>query len=191
MKKITITLFLLSCLTIKGQVFTHSDTLIISHEVIDSLKKELEQKWNRNYKFLRIKIPSNQTGWNVYATVQNRAKIENSPSYSLDNEMDLLPESIGKFKNLEYLDLSFLGLKKLPESITKLDRLKILDLSFNSIDIGAELEKIKSMKSIEIIKIYGCKFTLLDLSKLESIKGLRIKYSKDDFLHERSWKILE
>ncbi|MED6220337.1 hypothetical protein PIB30_043946 [Stylosanthes scabra] len=69
--------------------------------------------------------------------------------------MNMVPSSIGKFKDLTYLDLSYNNIEKLPNSITKLSQLKTLKLS--QCHLLKELPKdLKDLTKLTHLHIDGC-----------------------------------
>ncbi len=91
--------------------------------------------------------------------------------------IDVVPELIGKFKNLRYLNLSHNYLKYLPASIGKLKNLEILNLARN------EFEKIPlSFRNLEKLRELNLKYNKLRKvpSMLGNIKTLYLLYLDDN-----------
>lgn len=96
-----------------------------------------------------------------------------------DNDIKILPESIGSLDSLEVLILPNNHLTILPESFKKLSSLKKLDLSWNDI---ADLPKwIGSLSSLEELNLRGNKLSKLPESMrfLHSLKILNITLNKN------------
>ena len=108
---------------------------------------------NRGLKELIIQLKGNNAGWVVFS----KSPWDNySCSYSYPKKMGKLPNSIGKLREIEVLDISFLGLTSLPQSITRLTKLKSLNISFNRIPIANEIDKLRKLKNLRFLRIYGC-----------------------------------
>lgn len=96
-----------------------------------------------------------------------------------DNDIKVLPESIGTLNTLEVLIVPNNQLKKLPESFKELYSLKKLDLSWN--DITELPEWIGSLSSLEELNLRGNKLEALpeSISSLSSLKILNITLNKN------------
>lgn len=134
---------------------------------------------------LTIRITSNK-GWVVFSSIQG---IDQGIKYSTKTKLGILPEELCLAKNLEDLDVSDLGISQLPEIISNLSKLRLLDISFNRIDVAKEVEKILSMRNLEVLKIYGCNFTEHDFTKINNaIPNLKILFSQEHLLDEAKSK---
>ena len=96
-----------------------------------------------------------------------------------DNNIKILPESIGSIDALEVLIMPNNHLTTLPESFKKLTFLKKLDLSWN--DITELPEWIGSLSSLEELILRGNKLSKLpeSMSLLHSLKILNVTLNKD------------
>lgn len=87
------------------------------------------------------------------------SKVDHSKANSLTN----LPERIGNLTKLKTLILNTNKLTTLPHSITKLSQLEVLDLSINpELDIISELDKIKALPNLKVLKIVDVKLSKAD-----------------------------
>jgi hypothetical protein len=129
-------------------------------------------------KSLTIKITSNK-GWIVFSHVQG---FDFGVKYSTKTKLGFLPEELGIAKELELLDVSDLGISRLPKNLSKLSKLKSLDISFNRINLSDELKKILLLDRLKVIKIYGCNFTLDDLTEIKLQRpDLKVLHSEEHF----------
>jgi hypothetical protein len=68
-----------------------------------------------------------------------------------NNGMRALPPEIGRFRNLQYLNVSRNQLSELPREIGNLSRLQVLNASGNQIDvIPAELRRLQNLKQLNL-----------------------------------------
>ncbi len=68
-----------------------------------------------------------------------------------NNGMKALPPEIGRFRNLQYLNVSRNQLSELPREIGNLARLQVLNVSGNQIDVvPAELRRLQSLKQLNL-----------------------------------------
>lgn len=92
------------------------------------------------------------------------------------NEIKELPDNIGELTNLRSLNLNGNKLTKLPNSIIKLTNLEVLDLSFNKdLDMVQELDKLKKLPNLKILKIVEVKLKKNDLILVKAILGTDTK----------------
>lgn len=108
-------------------------------------------------------------GWTIYP-----------PLSALDQRTQLppfrqLPDEITELTNLESLVLSDLDLKTLPSNFGRLQNLDSLSLFMNKLTLSAELGKLKALKKLKYLEIYGNKADSTDLEELKkAIPGLTI-----------------
>jgi tetratricopeptide (TPR) repeat protein len=68
-----------------------------------------------------------------------------------NNGMKALPPEIGRFRNLQYLNVSRNQLSELPREIGNLSRLQVLNASGNQIDVvPMEIRKLQNMKQLNL-----------------------------------------
>lgn len=68
-----------------------------------------------------------------------------------NNGMKALPPEIGRFRNLQYLNVSLNQLSELPREIGNLSRLQVLNASGNQIDVvPQELRKLQNLKQLNL-----------------------------------------
>jgi leucine-rich repeat protein SHOC2 len=85
------------------------------------------------------------------------------------NEISELPEQIGKLTKLQTLILNSNKLTTLPNGIIKLTDLEVLDLSINkNMDIVQQLDKLKQLPKLKVLKIVDVKLTSSDTSFVKS-----------------------
>lgn len=86
----------------------------------------------------------------------------------------VLPPSIGRFTNLESLDLAFKGIKELPEEVANLKKLKILILGGNPIDIFPNV--ISNLYNLEELLLGKCNISKIpdNIVNLRSLKILHL-----------------
>lgn len=108
-------------------------------------------------------------GWTIYP-----------PLSALDQRTEIppfrqLPDEITELTNLESLVLMDLDLKTLPANFGRLQNLDSLSLFMNKLTLSAELGKLKELKKLKYLEIYGNKADTADLEALKrAIPGLTI-----------------
>jgi Leucine-rich repeat (LRR) protein len=93
-------------------------------------------------------------------------------------DLSELPDSIGKFKQLRYLDLTDTRIKRLPDSICKLCNLQILNLSHcdSLVALPRDLHKLINL---QILNLSHCCHALpSDVHKLINLHHLDITETK-------------
>ena len=99
-------------------------------------------------------------------------------------KIEMLPESIGKLRNLENLDLSHNPLKFLPEAITELVNLKYLTLFLNRLErLPESFGNLLNLENLDIAR------NLLEslpesMANLQNLKQLLMGYNKFETLPE-------
>ncbi len=95
---------------------------------------------------------------------------------SNSNNISFLSEQIGKLTNLKTLVVNTNKLTTLPNAITKLINLEVLDLSINKdLDIVQQLDKLKQLPNLKVLKIVGVKMTKDQVTKVKSAFRPEIK----------------
>lgn len=93
----------------------------------------------------------------------------------------ILNSNIGRLKNLESLTLVDLDIRTLPDSLTQLQNLRKLNVSFNKLEISNEIEKLKQLKNLEHLTLYGNHYDSLEMQKFqEMFPALVIEFKGDD-----------
>lgn len=88
---------------------------------------------------------------------------------SNSNSISILPEQIGRLTQLQTLILNTNKLTSLPDSIMNLINLEVLDLSINKdLDIIQQLDKLKKLPKLRVLKIVDVKITNEDVALLKS-----------------------
>ncbi|MEZ4686168.1 MAG: hypothetical protein R3B47_08900 [Bacteroidia bacterium] len=81
-----------------------------------------------------------------------------------------LPESFGRLRSLEVLDLQATDLRELPDSFEKLQVLKELDLSFNPrLDTASLFEILPRLESLQTLNLTGCNLDEASTLRLETL----------------------
>ncbi len=154
------------------------EKMILNIDNVESFKTDFKRILVcKNITDLTVQVPVNQNNWAVFSRINGASDY----ACSFENTIKLvsLPDEITDFKELKKLNVSRLGISHLPDSITKLSQLKNLDVSFNEIDLTNECNKIISLKNLEVIKIYGCKFDDKVLNQLKVHNpSIIIRYSE-------------
>jgi hypothetical protein len=162
-----------------------NDTLNVIIENVNNADEQLKKIFSENHKLkaLRIIIPENHIGKDVYA-INNHLINYSNPLIYLEKEINTIPNNISELKSLEYLNISSLGLKELPENIIFLKNLKILDLSRNRLDIKRELWKLEKLTNLQVIKLYGIQLSEVVVNELPKLGLKKVLYKEEDFTKE-------
>src|SRR5260221_2877533 len=109
----------------------------------------------------------------TYLDLGSKSPISYPPLSALvDTNANLLteiPNKIGRLTKLTTLILNSNQLTRLPDSIINLSKLEILDLSLNrDLDIISEIEKIKHLPNLKILKISETKISRADMQGIKS-----------------------
>lgn len=97
-----------------------------------------------------------------------------------------IPRSIGKLKQLQFMDLSNTGVDELPHSVKDLEDLKVLKMERTY--IGKFPEAIQNLRNLEEINFSRCRRLEIqvdcDLARLSSLRVLKLSYTEISHLPE-------
>lgn len=142
-------------------------SLSILLESSDFASKEIVRKIGNQgiITHLTIIARDNQQNWFVGPPLSSGITSFTS-LYDYDTHLYSLPSEVSLLKELKYLDISSLGIKKLP-LFSELKQIERLDISFNPINIRDEIHNISQLSTLEVLDIRGCDFTLEDVEFLK------------------------
>lgn len=130
--------------------------LSLKHHGLDSIPEGIGEL--KNAKSLTISLDSTSR-WVIYPPLSAM-----STWHSNCRPKRTLPHTIARLPQLEKLVLSGLMLAALPAGFENLQNLKYLDLSMNGMELSKELPKLKKLKNLEKVLVYGNQFTPDSLS---------------------------
>jgi Leucine-rich repeat (LRR) protein len=78
-----------------------------------------------------------------------------------------LPDEIGDLTNLQHLGLVGLDLKELPDNFGQLQHLDSLNLMMNKLTISEEIVKLKELKNLKYLALFGNKVDSTDVNELK------------------------
>lgn len=102
----------------------------------------------KNVRSLRIAKDST-SGWTVFPPASAFKEITKKPPFRQ------LPDAIASLTTLQNLDLSGLDLKSLPDDFDKLQNLDSLNLMLNKLVIANEIDKLRKLKRLKYLAIFG------------------------------------
>jgi len=100
-------------------------------------------------------------GWTVYPPLSAFREAVDFPPFRK------LPAGITSLKNLRSLSLIELDLAELPEGFDRLQHLDSLSLSLNKLTISREVDKLKKLKHLRYLELYGNKVDTADVRALK------------------------
>ena len=144
-----------------------SVTIILSQYGLTNVPKEISSLKNAR----TLTILKNENAWATYPPKSAWSKMADSPPF------ETLPDEIAALSQLEELNIPGLNLKNLPDNFYQLENLQSLNLSMNKLDITKEISKLKQLKKLTNLTIYGNK---LDTTQIQtwsrSSPDLNIEY---------------
>jgi Leucine-rich repeat (LRR) protein len=102
------------------------------------------------------------TGWTVYPPLSAFDEYIDKPP------LRYLPNEITSLTNLRELTLKQLAIKTLPTEFDRLENLEELDLSINKLTIKDEIDKLKSLKKLKHLTLFGNRVTKEDIALLKA-----------------------
>ncbi|MGB3466593.1 MAG: hypothetical protein WBA74_15035 [Cyclobacteriaceae bacterium] len=174
-----------------GILFIHFSAMTQELEkiIITNSTTDLSEKLNRTtdknkITRLLILVEENIRDWHVIPSLNGKYQYDNQ---SHNNEIEIveLPKSIEEFTNLEYLDVSSLGLSGLGTSIPLLKRLRVLNISYNDIFLENEIDNLSNLSKLETIIAFGCDVTEYSVTLLKDrARPVQVLYKISDYLHD-------
>lgn len=153
----------------------------------EELTEQLENVTNKEQVTrLFILVKDNIRSWQVIPIWNSMYQYDNQP-HNYDNPITDLPVVIEQFKNLEYLDVSNLGLSGLGTSISKLKKLETLNISHNAITLEKEIDKFRELTQLKTVIAFGCDVSDYSVVLLkDQEKPVRLVYRISEFLSEKN-----
>ena len=103
-----------------------------------------------------------KTGWTIYPPLSAFEEYVDRPPFRN------LPNEIACLVKLRELKLSHLELKTLPTAFDKLENLETLDLTLNKLTIKDEIDKLKNLKKLKQLALFGNRVTKADVVQLKA-----------------------
>lgn len=132
--------------------------IYLSKYNLDSVPQEIGRL--KKVKSLYITMDS-ITGWTIYPPLSALHQMSETPPFRQ------LPHEITELKNLKTLELVGLNLKTLPDNFGKLENLDSLNLILNKLTISNELGKLKKLKNLRYLALFGNKVHTVDINELK------------------------
>ena len=101
------------------------------------------------------------SGWTIYPPLSALQQMTERPPFRQ------LPDEITELTNLKTLGLVGLDLKTLPDNFDKLENLDSLNLIFNKLTISNETEKLKKLKNLKYLALFGNRVDKVDIRELK------------------------
>lgn len=162
-----------------------SKKVIITNSFDDLSVKLDEIKSKDEVIKLFILVEENIKNWRLTPVFNGKFDYDNQP-HNYNNPIIELPKSIEQFANLEYLDVSDLGLSGLGTSIPKLNRLKTLNISFNEIRIEEEFDKLSALSNLDKIIAFGCDISSYAVMLFRDLsKPINLIYTNSSYVQNR------
>lgn len=162
---IMLTVFLVSCSTTnqkKGLFDNLADKEVV---VIYLSKYDLKHVPADIGKLTKAKslyiLRDSATGWTIYPPLSAKGQWKKTPPFRQ------LPDEITNLSELRNLSLAALDLTQLPDNFGKLKKLDSLDLFMNKLTISNEVEKLKQLKNLKYLVLFGNDVDTADINELK------------------------
>ncbi|MDF4220367.1 hypothetical protein PXC01_02140 [Maribacter sp. M208] len=114
-------------------------------------------------------------GWTIYPPLSAIDQFIDEPPFRT------IPPELLELEGLEQLTLYGLAIKTLPKDLYRLKNLEYLDLSMNKLTISEEMAKLKKLKKLKCVELFGNRVNELELEKWRTENpNLQIRYG-DEF----------
>lgn len=132
----------------KGIDFSKNRVLITLDEL--ATKGIPDNLWtNETITELTIQKTRPKNEWSTRPPISWYEHLDFAPPYWV------LSDKIGQLTELKSLILFEMDIQSLPDSIVELQKLEVLNLSFNKLEVSNELDKLKQLKSLQQLILYG------------------------------------
>lgn len=132
--------------------------IYLSHYNLDSIPSEI----GRLKKVKSLYITKDSTnGWAIFPPSSELEQMSEVPPFRK------LPNELGELTNLKNLGLVGLDLKELPDNFGQLQNLDSLNLMMNKLTISEEIDKLKELKNLKYLLLFGNKVDSTDISELK------------------------
>ena len=162
---ITLTAFAIACTTTEKRkglfdnfVDEEKAVIYLSQYNLDSVPSEIGRL--KNVKSLYITKDS-MSGWSIYPPPSELQQLTEIPPFRQ------LPNELGELTNLQNLGLVGLDLKELPDNFGQLQNLDSLNLIMNKLTISKEINKLKELKNLKYLALFGNKVDTTDINELK------------------------
>jgi len=116
---------------------------LVTQEIPDSVWSNL----NTTQLIIQKERPKKQ--WSTRPPLSWYEHLDFAPPYWVLND------KIGQLTELKSLILFEMDIQILPDSIVELQKLEVLNLSFNKLEISNELDKLKQLRNLKHLILYG------------------------------------
>lgn len=162
---IALTVLVIGCTTTEKETelfdsFANKEIAVIylSQFNLDSVPSEI----GKLKKAKSLYITKDSTGgWAVYPPASELEQMTEVPPFRK------LPNELGELTNLQNLGLVGLDLKELPDNFGQLQHLDSLNLAKNKLAISKEIGKLKELKSLKYLALFGNKVDSTDVNELK------------------------
>ncbi|MBC6365869.1 hypothetical protein [Algoriphagus sp. AK58] len=162
---ITLTVLVISCTTrdkenglFDNLVDKETAVVYLGQYNLDSVPSEI----GKLKKVMSLYITKDSTGgWAIYPSSSELEQMTEVPPFRQ------LPKELGELTNLQNLGLVGLDLKELPDNFGQLQNLDSLNLMMNKLTISEEIGKLKELKNLKYLALFGNKVDSTDVSELK------------------------
>jgi hypothetical protein len=162
---IILTTFLISCSTIDNKKGLFDDLADKETVVIYLKNYNLNSVPSEIGKLKKVKslfiTKESTSDWTIYPPSSALKQMTEVPPFRQ------LPNEITELTTLQNLVLAGLDLKTLPDNFDRLQNLDSLNLILNKLTISVEIEKLKKLKNLKYLGVYGNKIDTTDIRELK------------------------
>ncbi|MEO0471319.1 MAG: hypothetical protein AAF206_16945 [Bacteroidota bacterium] len=105
----------------------------------------------------------------------------NRPRYEILYAIHTFPDVFQPFKKLRKLTIFHMGMQSLPPSIGSLKHIWMLDISFNRISLFKSKSIFKKMKSLKVLRAYGCDWDQDTIDYLQNELQIEVRYTIEQY----------
>ena len=156
--------------------------MVIVANSYDDLKSQLENVQEKEaVKKLSVILQRSRDHWYVMPIIGGKYDYEH-PTFTIQDPITKLPSEIWQFKNVEFLDISTLGLKILSDSILNMTELQILNISENYLNIEENVPLLLKLPALKTLVAFSCPVSQIAVTYLKDAEeNIDFLYTNSDY----------
>ncbi|MEL6557216.1 MAG: hypothetical protein AAFQ94_03475 [Bacteroidota bacterium] len=158
-----------------------SDIVIVANSY-DDLKSQLENVQHKEaVKKLSVILQRSRDHWYVMPIIGGKYDYEH-PTFTIQDPISELPAVIWEFKNVEFLDVSTLGLKTLSDSMLNMTELQTLNIAENYLNIEENVSLLLELPALKTLVAFSCPVSQIAITYLKDAEeNIDFLYTNSDY----------
>lgn len=162
--------------------FAQESELIIVAQSYDDLRQQIVEVKNKEaVKKLAIILQRSRDHWYVMPIIGGKYDYEH-PTFTIQDPISKLPSEIWQFNNVEFLDISTLGLSSLSDSLLNMTELRTLNISENYLNIEENVPLLLKLSALKTLVAFSCPVSQIAITYLKDAEeNIDFLYTNSDY----------